>query len=91
MGSEMALTYFEKYGWQDIDTFFTYSSAALGTTIFSELFSGKVQIDLASINRMRRRKMTEQLTRKPRRCCLPRWNSGSSSVRSASRRNCPIC
>ena len=50
MGSEMALTYFEKYGWQDIDTFFTYSSAALGTTIFSELFSGKVQIDLASIN-----------------------------------------
>ncbi|MBQ7597072.1 MAG: hypothetical protein IJU56_00655 [Clostridia bacterium] len=50
MGSEMALTYFEKYGWQDIDTFFTYSSAALGTTIFSELFSGKVKIDLAGIN-----------------------------------------
>ena len=50
MGSEMAIAYFEKYGWEDIDTFFTYSSAALGTTIFSELFSGKVEIDLNSIN-----------------------------------------
>ena len=50
MGTEMALAYFAKYGWEDIDTFFSYSSAALGTTIFSELFAGKTEIDLDSLN-----------------------------------------
>ncbi|MBR3552230.1 MAG: hypothetical protein IKN72_02450 [Clostridia bacterium] len=50
MGTEMALAYFAKYGWDDIDTFFSYSSAAMGTTIFSEIFAGKVELDLDSIN-----------------------------------------
>ena len=50
MGTEMAIAYFQKYGWQDIDTFFAYSSAALGTTIFSELFAGKFTVDLDSIS-----------------------------------------
>ena len=50
MGTPMALAYFQKYGWKNIDTFFTYSSAAQGTTIFSELFAGKVKIDLNNLS-----------------------------------------
>ena len=50
MGTDMALAYFQKYGWRNIDTFFTYSSAAQGTTIFSELFAGKVKLDLNSLS-----------------------------------------
>ena len=50
MGTEIAMAYFEKYGWDDIDTFFAYSSAAMGTTIFSEIFAGKIELDLDSIS-----------------------------------------
>ncbi len=50
MGTEMCMAYFEKYGWKDIDTFFSYSSAAMGTTIFSEIFAGKLELDLDSIS-----------------------------------------
>ncbi len=50
MGTDMCFAYFQKYGWRDIDTFFTYSSAAQGTTIFSELFAGKVKLDLNNLS-----------------------------------------
>ena len=50
MGTEICLAYFAKYGWENIDTFFAYSSAAMGTTIFSELFAGKTELDFDSLN-----------------------------------------
>ena len=50
MGTEMCMAYFEKYGWEDIDTFFAYSSAAWGTTIFSEIFAGKIEFDVDALS-----------------------------------------
>lgn len=61
MGTEMALAYFEKYGWKDIDTFFSYSSAALGATIFSELFAGLLNLDLECVGNY----LTEQHAQAP--------------------------
>ncbi len=61
MGTDMALAYFQKYGWNNIDTFFTYSSAAQGTTIFSELFAGKFKLDLNSLSNY----LTEQRSTDP--------------------------
>ena len=51
MGSEYALAYFVKYGWDDVETFVQNCSSANGTTIMSEIFAGKIELDDDAIDR----------------------------------------
>lgn len=51
MGSQYAMAYFAKYGWDDIETFVQNCSSANGTTIMSEIFAGKIELNDEAIDR----------------------------------------
>ena len=51
MGCEYAMAYFAKYGWSDVETFVQNCSSANGTTVMSEIFAGKLELNDAAIDR----------------------------------------
>lgn len=51
MGSQYAMAYFAKYGWDDIETFVQNCSSVNGTTVMSEIFAGKLELNDAAIDR----------------------------------------
>ena len=51
MGCDMAFAYLAEYGWDDVETFVQYASAVQGTTILSDIFAGKIELNSDAIDR----------------------------------------